>query len=53
MSELTGNSQSSFVGELLSQSSPVFARMVEVLEAAERLRGEALRVPDEIKAGLD
>ena len=53
MSELTGNSQSSFVGDLLSQSSPVFSRMVEVLEAAERMRGEALRVPDGIKSALD
>ena len=53
MSQLTGNSQSSFVGDLLTQSAPVFSRMVEVLEAAERLRGEALRVPDQVKSGLD
>ena len=53
MCELTGNSQSSFVGELLAQSVPVFSRMVEGLEAAERLRGEALRAPDEIRASLD
>jgi len=53
MSELTRGSQSSFVGDLLSQCSPVLSRMVEVLEAAEKMRGEALRVPDEIKAGLD
>lgn len=35
MSELTGNSQSQMVSEILSQSSPVFERMIRVLEAAE------------------
>ena len=34
LSELTGNSQSSMVGELLEQSAPVFERMVRVMEAA-------------------
>ena len=35
MSELTGNSQSSMISELLSQSAPVFDRLITVLEAAE------------------
>lgn len=35
MSELTGNSRSQMVAEILSQSSPVFDRMIRVLEAAE------------------
>lgn len=34
MSELTGNSQSATIAELLSQSGPVFARIIQVLEAA-------------------
>ena len=35
MSELTGNSQSQMVSEILTQSSEVFERMIRVLEAAE------------------
>lgn len=35
ISALTGNSQSSMISELLSQSSPVFDRLIAVLEAAE------------------
>lgn len=35
MSALTGNSQSSMISELLAQSSPVFDRLIAVLEAAE------------------
>lgn len=53
MSELTGNSQSSFVGDLLSRSAPVFSRMVQVLDASEFLRLEALKAPDEFNAGLE
>jgi hypothetical protein len=34
MSELTGNSQSAIIGELLNTSMPVFERMVKVMEAA-------------------
>lgn len=34
LSELTGNSQSSMIGEMLEGSEPVFDRMIEVLEAA-------------------
>lgn len=34
MSELTGNSQSKIVSELLTQSAPVFDRLIAVLEAA-------------------
>jgi hypothetical protein len=34
LSELTGNSQSSLIGELLEGSGPVFDRIIQVLEAA-------------------
>lgn len=34
LSELTGNSQSGLIGELLEGSGPVFDRMIQVLEAA-------------------
>ena len=34
MSELTGNSQSKIIGELLQGTSPVFERLIRVLEAA-------------------
>lgn len=36
MSQLTGNSQSSMVSEILMQSSSVFERLITVLEAAEK-----------------
>ena len=38
---LTGNSQSSTVGELLTQCEPVFERMALILEAADELKREA------------
>lgn len=41
LSELSGQSQSSMVSELLDQSSPVFGRMVQVLEAAHVLKEKA------------
>lgn len=53
MSELTGESQSAIVAELLDKSSPVFERMVRVLEAAERLRAEGKALGEEFTAGLD
>ena len=34
LSELTGNSQSSLIAELLDGSGPVFDKMIQVLEAA-------------------
>ena len=44
LSELTGNSQSSLIGELLEGSGPVFDRMIQVLGAAkvakESIRGK-------------
>lgn len=40
MSELTGNSQSALVSEILEQSSPVFERVVRVLEAANEAKEE-------------
>lgn len=41
MSELTGNSQSQMVSEILTQSSEVFERMIRVLEAAEEAKQAA------------
>jgi hypothetical protein len=38
LSELTGNSQSALVGELLEGSETVFARLIRVLEAAQEAR---------------
>jgi hypothetical protein len=35
LSELTGNSQSGLIGELLEGSGPVFDRLIQVLEAAQ------------------
>lgn len=53
MSELTGNSQSSLVAELLEQSSNVFERMVRILEAAEKLKEQGRAMGDEFKQGLE
>ena len=36
LSELTGNSQSALIAELLEGSEPIFTRMIQVLEAAEQ-----------------
>lgn len=38
MSELTGNSQSSMISELLEQAQPVFSRVIAVLEAAQKAK---------------
>ena len=38
LSELTGNSQSALIGDLLQGSGPVFDRMIHVLEAAKTAR---------------
>ena len=35
LSELTGNSQSGLIGDLLEGSGPVFDRLIQVLEAAQ------------------
>ena len=42
LSELTGNSQSSLIAELLEGSGPVFDRMIQVLQAAKTAK-EAMR----------
>jgi hypothetical protein len=38
LSELTGNSQSALIAELLEGSGPVFDRMIQVLEAADTVK---------------
>jgi predicted DNA-binding protein len=52
LSSLTGNSQSSMVGEILNDSFPVFERMVQVLSAAEKMRADAMKSHQEIGRGL-
>ena len=42
LSELTGNSQSGLIADLLTGSGPVFDRMIQVLEAAQTAK-EAMR----------
>lgn len=39
LSELTGNSQSKLIAEILEGSTEVFARLIQVLEAAEIAKG--------------
>lgn len=50
LSELTGNSQSAIIGELLEMSQGVFSRMVRVLKAAQDAQHT---VRTEIVAGID
>ena len=50
LSELTGQSQSSIISELLAGSEPVLERMIRVLEAAEAAKG-AIR--GRVARGLD
>lgn len=52
LSELTKNSQSSLVGELLAESLPIFERMVAVLDAAEKLRAKGMSVSHEVTSAL-
>ena len=40
LSELTGNSQSALIGDLLEGSEQVFAKVIRVLEAAEKAKAE-------------
>ena len=53
LSEVTKSSQSALIGELLSESLPVFERMIEVLDAAEKLRVRGMSLPDEVKASME
>lgn len=50
MSELTGNSQSALIGELLEANEPVFERLVLLLQAAHDAKAA---VSEETKAGLE
>lgn len=52
LSQLTKNSQSAIVGDLLMESLPVFERMAEVLDAAEQLRLQGMKASDEVKDAL-
>lgn len=53
LSDLSGTSVSSFVGDLLQQAAPTFVRMVQLLEAVHAVRQEAMGVPSEVVANLD
>lgn len=57
LSELTGQSQSSIIAELLAGSEPVLARMIQVLEAAEAakgaIRGRVARGLDDVQQQLE
>jgi hypothetical protein len=48
LSQLTGNSQSALIGQLLAQSMPVFERMASVLEAAGKLKAQGDNMPQQI-----
>ena len=50
LSELTGNSQSSLISEMLSGSGPIFEKMIRVLEAAEFAKGA---IKGRVTRGLD
>lgn len=52
LSELTGNSQSFLVGNLLLESVPVFERMAKLLQAAHRLQAESTESQARIKDSL-
>jgi hypothetical protein len=50
MSQLTGNSQSAMIGELLEEARPVFERMVKVLQAAKDVKTQ---VRDDLVSSLE
>lgn len=52
LSVLTGNSQSALVGELLSDSLPVFERMVQVLRAAHKAKAQGEEIRKEVGDSL-
>ena len=49
ISELTGNSQSAMVSEVLEQAVPVFDRLIKVLEAAELAKQSAAAAQRSVK----
>lgn len=53
LSDLTSNSQSGIVAELLTSSLPVFERMCEVLDAAQKLKEHGLSAPQAVRDSLD
>lgn len=57
LSDLTGNSQSSLIADLLEGSGPVFDRMIEVLTAAkgatEAMRGKVANDLDKAQAKME
>lgn len=57
LSELTGNSQSALIAEMLEGSTPIFDRMITLLEAAHQakdsLRGQAVEGLDVAQSKLE
>ena len=57
LSELTGDSQSGLIGELLESSGPVFDRMIQVLEAAKTakaaMRGKLTENMEQAQAQME
>ena len=49
ISELTGNSQSSMVSEVLEQATPVFERLIKILEAADAAKQSAEAAQQSVK----
>lgn len=52
LADLAETSQSAIVGELLASSLPVFERMAEALDTANRLKAEGMRAPEAIRDSL-
>jgi predicted transcriptional regulator len=53
LSQLTRQSQSSLVGELLAQSLPVFERMVQLMEAVSAINEKVDKSAKSIREGMD
>lgn len=52
LSTLTGNSQSSLIGEFMGQAMPALERMATILDAAVKLAEQGKAVPQEIGESL-
>jgi len=53
LSELTGNSQSALIADLLEGSLPTLERMCTVLDAAKKLKEQGDAIPQEISQRLE
>jgi len=53
LSALTGKSRNAFFGEIMDQASPALAKMLAVLDEADRFRNPAKRVGQLVSVGAD